>query len=266
MRPVARAAKSSGWSRSGSGTAASSALRVGCCGCGEQALGRRQLDHPPGAHHRDALGDVLHDREVVRDEQVGQPQRVLQILEQVEDLRLDRDVERRDRLVADQDLGLERQGAGDADPLALAAGEAVRVAAHVAHVEADRLQQPLHPLGALLAAADAVDHQGLGHDVGHGHARVERAERVLEDVLDVPAEALQRRLVERQHVDRALGTVEHDPALVGLHRAHDHLADRGLARAALADDRQGLAALTEKPISSTATTCRPRRRASRPCG
>ena len=53
---------------------------------------------------------------------------LLQLHEQVDDLRLDRDVERRHRLVADEQARLERQRAGDADALALAAGELVRVA------------------------------------------------------------------------------------------------------------------------------------------
>ena len=72
-----------------------------------------------------------HHAEIVRDEQIGEAELVLQVLQQVDHLRLDRHVERRDRLVADDQLGLERQRAGDADALALAAGEFVRVAAHV---------------------------------------------------------------------------------------------------------------------------------------
>ena len=45
-----------------------------------------------------------HHREVVGDEQVGEAELLLQVFEQVDDLRLDRDVERRDRLVADDQL------------------------------------------------------------------------------------------------------------------------------------------------------------------
>jgi hypothetical protein len=41
---------------------------------------------------------------IVRDEQVGQLELVLQVHQQVDDLRLDRDVERGDRLVADDQL------------------------------------------------------------------------------------------------------------------------------------------------------------------
>jgi hypothetical protein len=44
----------------------------------------------------------------------------LQVHHQVDDLRLDRDVQRRHRLVG-HDLGLERQRARDGDALALAA-------------------------------------------------------------------------------------------------------------------------------------------------
>ncbi len=41
---------------------------------------------------------------------------------------------------------------------------------------------------------------------------IERAERILEDVLDMAAEALEGRLVQVQHVDRAVGAVKHDRA------------------------------------------------------
>ena len=52
-----------------------------------------------------------------------------QVHEQVEHLRLDRDVERGDRLVADEEVGLHGERPGDGDALALAAGELVRKAA-----------------------------------------------------------------------------------------------------------------------------------------
>ena len=73
------------------------------------------------------------------------PNSRLQVLEQVDHLRLDRHVERGDRLVGDEQLGLQGQRAGDADALALAAGELVRVAVVVLGVEADDLEQLLDP-------------------------------------------------------------------------------------------------------------------------
>ena len=79
----------------------------------------------------------------MRDEHVGEVELVLQVLEQVDDLGLDRHVERRDRLVGDDQLRAQRERPGDADALALAAGELVRVAVVVLGVEADQLQQLL---------------------------------------------------------------------------------------------------------------------------
>ena len=73
------------------------------------------------------------------DEDVGQPELVLELLEKVDDLGLYRDVESRDRLVTDDDLGTEREPPGDADALPLTAGELVRVAVDVFGVEADHL-------------------------------------------------------------------------------------------------------------------------------
>ncbi len=52
------------------------------------------LDDPAEVHHRDLVRDVLDDGEVVRDEEVGQPEVALQVGQQVDDLGLDRDVER----------------------------------------------------------------------------------------------------------------------------------------------------------------------------
>ena len=102
---------------------------------------RALLDDPAEIHHGDPVRDVLHDREVVGDEQVGEPKLALQVLQQVDDLRLDRHVERRDRLVEDQQAGLERQRACDADALLLPAGELAGVAVRDGGRQADHLEQ-----------------------------------------------------------------------------------------------------------------------------
>ena len=92
--------------------------------------------------------------EVVRDEDDRQPEVALEVAQQVEDLRLDRDVEGGDRLVGDDQLRLERERAGHADALPLAAGELVRVAVVVLGVQADLLHQLLH--GAACARPSPV--------------------------------------------------------------------------------------------------------------
>ena len=87
------------------------------------------LDHLAGVEHGDLVGDAPHHAEIVADEQHRQAAPALQLLQQVEDLRLDGDVERRRRLVEDQQVGLGRQRAGDQRALAHAAGQLMRIGA-----------------------------------------------------------------------------------------------------------------------------------------
>ena len=108
-----------------SGTADSSAPVYGCRGAAYRSRARK-LDELAQVHHRDAVGDVADDAQVVRDEDVRQPELRLEVLEQVEDLRLHRDVQRGDRLVGDDQLRVERERPRDPDPLPLTARELVR--------------------------------------------------------------------------------------------------------------------------------------------
>ncbi len=124
---------------------------------GEQRVLVRVLHDPPEVHHRHAGGDVLDHREVVGDEDVGEAEPLLQVLQQVHDLRLDRHVQRRHRLVADDEPRLHGERARDADALALAAGEFVRIAPRVLGREAHEAQQLGHALAlARLARARAA--------------------------------------------------------------------------------------------------------------
>ena len=116
----------------------------------------------------DAIGDVVHDGEVVRDEQEREAELALQAAHQVEHLRLHRHVERRGRLVADQERRVAGQRPRDRDALALSAGELVRELLPVGAAEADLLEQardarldPRSPCDA----APAPRAQRLGDDV-----------------------------------------------------------------------------------------------------
>jgi hypothetical protein len=86
--------------------------------CGEERLDGRLLDHLAAVHHHHSTRRLGHHAEVVRDEHDGGAVLALQRGEQVEDLRLDRDVERGGRLVGDDDGGAEDQRHGDHHALA----------------------------------------------------------------------------------------------------------------------------------------------------
>ncbi len=67
-------------------------------------LGRRPvLHHVAGVHHHDRVRGLRDDAEVVRDEDHADLELALDLLDQLEDLRLHRHVERGRRLVADED-------------------------------------------------------------------------------------------------------------------------------------------------------------------
>ena len=108
----------------------------------EQHLGRALLDDAAGVQHRDLVAQVVDHREVVADQQVGHAELLLQVLQQVQHLRLHRDVERADRLVGDDQARPRDQRARDRDALALAAGELVRIACSASRgAQADRVER-----------------------------------------------------------------------------------------------------------------------------
>ena len=67
-------------------------------------------------------------RKIVRDENIGELEFILQILHQIDHLRLDRNVQRADRFIRDDDLRIGRKRPRDSDALPLAAGKLVRIA------------------------------------------------------------------------------------------------------------------------------------------
>jgi hypothetical protein len=106
---------------------------------------RPALDDPSGVHDDDVVAEVAHHAEIMGDEQVAQSTLGLEPGEQVEDLCLHREVERADRLVADDELGVSDDRPCDRDPLALPTGEAPGEAACRRWVQTDLGQHVRHP-------------------------------------------------------------------------------------------------------------------------
>ena len=72
-------------------------------------------------HDRNAVGDVSHNRQIVSDKKVGEPQIGLKLFQQIDHAGTDRHVERGNRFVQDKEFRPKRQRPGNADALALAA-------------------------------------------------------------------------------------------------------------------------------------------------
>ena len=196
------------------GHAREQAPRVGHLRVDQDLLAGAVLDHASGVHHQDVVGHLGDDPQVVRDDDDGGVELTLQVLQEVQDLRLDGHVEGRRRLVGDQQARVVDQPHRDHRALPHAAGELVRVVVHPAVGLGDAHPvEHLHRtrLGGLLA--DVVVHQvGLGDLVAHRVVRVHRRERVLEDHRDVTTAPQAHLLVTEL---QQIGVVEEDLA------AHD---------------------------------------------
>jgi hypothetical protein len=86
-------------------------------------------------HDRDVIREVTDERQVVRDEQVCEPQVTLEFLEEVHDLGLDRDVEGGRRFVEDKEPRFDGESPRDRDALALSPAQLVRILLHDFRVE-----------------------------------------------------------------------------------------------------------------------------------
>ena len=142
-------------------------------------VGVAGLDHLAAAHDDDAVAERADDLQIVADEEVGEAAPPLQVAQQVDDLPLHGKIERRGRLVEQDEFRVEHQRAGDRDALALAAGEFVREAVERVRVEPDidercrgrarRARAPLPPMPLTISPSSMIcftDSRGLSEEKG----------------------------------------------------------------------------------------------------
>ena len=177
--------------------------RVRVLRAAQDAAHRPRFDDVAGIHDGDAVAQLRHDADIVGDQQDRQVDLAHQVGDQAQDLRLHRNVQRRGRLVGNQQVGPSGDGHGDEHTLAHAAAELVRVGvdallrigdAHLAQqLHGPRVGlaaafpvggQPLAPKGRgiqrALAAEDGVHHLLFDREDG-----VEPGHRVLKDNADM---------------------------------------------------------------------------------
>ena len=202
---------------------------------GKNLVDRSLLDDFTVLHHHDPMTERAHDLQIVGNEEIAQAALVLQFAQEVDDLGLNGQIERRGRLVEQDEFRFERDCPRNSDALALAAGKLVREARQdvVRKPGADkRLLHALQPI--TFVVAEPIDDQPLLDDLADRHARIERGERILED--DLHARSERPHLVTRPGVDRF--AVEEDFAAVGRQELHQRLPERRLAGPGFADQPQ----------------------------
>ena len=163
----------------------------------------------------------------------------LQLQQQIDHLRLDRDIKRGDGLISNDHLRVKRESAGDADTLALPAGELMGVAMIDIIAHADSLQELTHPFACAFRGFRAVGNHRLGNAVADAHTRIETGIGVLENHLHAPPHVAERGFICFQDIltsklDRSAGR---------LGQPDNRAARSRFAATGFADQREGFAGL-----------------------
>ncbi|MNS62629.1 hypothetical protein D3C72_956980 [compost metagenome] len=209
-------------------------------------LVRTALFHLVAAiHHQHPVGHFRHHAHIVRDEDHPHVHLFLQLTDQLQNLGLNRHVERRGRFIRNQQLRLARQRHRDHHPLPHPARQLVRIAVQ----NGPRLGNA-HPLQHAQRfrtrrrrIQTLVQLQGLGNLVARREAGVQRRHRLLENHRHVrTAHALQRRVRRVRQVQHlAIAAAQEHVAIDDLaaaifHQAHQRQRRHRLARARFAHD------------------------------
>ena len=144
---------------------------------------------------------MRHDGQVVRHEQQREPEVAAERVEQLEDLRLHHHVERRRRLVGDEDARIARERHRDRGALAHPPGELVWEAIAPVRRNPDRYEQLPRPHPRVASGGAPVQLERLNDLRADGLDRVEGVHRALEDHRDVdPAVRADGLLAASQNV------------------------------------------------------------------
>ena len=219
-------------------------LGIGMRRVAEDLAHRACLDHTAQIHHRHLVGGLGDDAQIVGDEDDAHAELVHQVLHQVDHLGLDGDVQRRGRLVGDQQLRTGRQRHGDHRPLAHAAGqfEGVLLEARGGVGNSNPVEHLDRQVRCLAPGHVLVKLELLGHLVADGDGGREAGHRLLEDHRDGAAahDLHLARRAQRHHIDRTVVEGQGDLGFVAIDRVvgvelHQRLGGDRLARAGLAD-------------------------------
>src|SRR5438034_10878753 len=100
-----------------------------------------QFDNLSQIHHCNAVSDVAHHAQVMRNEEVGQVKLLLQPLQQIKHLRSYRDIQGGDRFIGNHKFWIDRHRARYCDTLSLSTTKLVRVAVNVLSAQTNDAQQ-----------------------------------------------------------------------------------------------------------------------------
>jgi hypothetical protein len=179
----------------------------------------------------------------MRDEEAGQPKPLLQILKQVDDLGLYRDVKRGNRLIGNDKLRVERKRSRNSDSLTLPPAELMRIAAGMIRLEPDQSQQFYHSLGPSTVTDITISRtmylKRFSNYLSNSHSWIERGVWILKNYLHPLPNLAQPAPVECTQIN----AVKLDLAARRLDQPQQATATGRLATPGLTNQSQRLAAV-----------------------
>jgi hypothetical protein len=123
---------------------------------------------------------------------ICEPELLLQVLEQVDNLGLDRDIKGGNRFITDNKSGPQGKGTGYGNPLSLTPGKFMGISVGIGRLQSYNFQELLHPPPSIRRLfKNIVHYQGLTDNIANGHPRVQRPKGILENNLHLPPELAQ---------------------------------------------------------------------------
>ena len=115
-----------------------------------QVLFVRNLHNTAKIHDSHPVAYVVHHGQVVGNKDIGQVQLLFQAVDQIQNLSTDGNVQRTNRLIANDQFWASRQSTGDPDPLPLTTGKFMGKPAEVAAVDPNHVHEPIDLVHFLL--------------------------------------------------------------------------------------------------------------------
>lgn len=222
--------------RVGTGNGSEQCFRVRVSRLREQGSFWCVLDDFSQIHHGHPMAKMGDNAQVVRDEQERQLPFVLEAFEQIDNLRPDRHIQSTDGFVGEDDFRIRGKGPSNADTLALPPGKLVREFRHGASRKADLFEQLTHTFLAFSSVSQPMNDEWLSDDGANGHARIERAVRILKNHLNTSSVGSELSLRQPAQVR----TVPHvDATCLGTDQLENSSRQGRFAAATLADESQG---------------------------
>jgi hypothetical protein len=195
----------------------------------------RQFYDLPDVHDGNSRRNEFNDGEVMRYKQVRQIEPLLQILEEIQDLRLDGHIESRDRFIGDNELRIERKRPCDTYALSLPSGKRVRVSSQILAVEIDQLHEFTDPILKLLARGNPIDEQRLTDCFKNCHSGIQRGKRILKNELHMLSKSSQFSLWQVVYAHVTARQMKNDFSCCRSHRAQNKPSGRSFPAATLPD-------------------------------